>query len=125
MEKIREIAVMCVGRAVMFASLGIFCIMFSFAFDPVMAFRSGSIMTLSLSAILIVKAMAVTRQNPRRTEVWIYLDEHSRPGDASAKAVFASILREVYARFAQTTFFVACGMFAISLVLGLLGIRSL
>ena len=43
MDKIREVAFMCVGRAVMFATLAVGCVMVGFAFNPVSSFRSGAV----------------------------------------------------------------------------------
>ena len=65
MDKIRTVAIECVGRAVLFGSLAIGCVMIGFSFNPVSAFRSGAIMTLIMAAILIWKAMSAHRQNPR------------------------------------------------------------
>ena len=45
MEKVREVAVACIGRAVMFGTLAIGCVMVGFSFNPVSAFRSGAVAT--------------------------------------------------------------------------------
>jgi hypothetical protein len=120
-EKIREVAVACIGRAVMFGSLAIACVMLGFSFNPVSAFRSGAVLTLVMVVVLIGKAATAHRKNPKYTEVWLYLDETNRPSEAHSQLVFAAIMREVYARFARTAFFVACGLFAISLVFSAFG----
>ncbi len=124
MDKIREVAVACIGRAVMFGALAIGCVMIGFSFNPVSAFRSGAVMTLAMAAILIWKAVAATRQNPKLTEVWLYLDEHTRPVGDHARYLFATIMREVYGRFAQASLAVACGFFAVSVVLNLFGFEA-
>jgi hypothetical protein len=124
MEKIRQTAVACVGRAVMFGTLAIGCVMVGFSFNPVSAFRSGAVLTLVMAAILIWKAVAALRQNPKSTEVWLYLDERSRPADDHARLAFASVMRDVYGRFAQVSLFAACAMFGISLLLGLFGFEA-
>lgn len=121
MEKIREIAIACIGRAVMFGSLAIACVMIGFSFSPVSAFRSGALLTLMMSMVLIAKAATAHRKNPKYTEVWLYLDETSRPSDARAQLIFHAIMREVYARFAWVVFLTACGLFGISLLFLLLG----
>ena len=119
METIRNLAIMCVGRAVLFGALGIFCVMFSFAFDPATAFRSGAIMTLAMTGILLIKAQYVLVQKPRNTEVWIYLDDRARPRDEEAIRRYAAVLRDVYARFAFAALVVACALFAVSLLFSL------
>lgn len=121
MEKIREVAFMCVGRAVMFGSLAIGCIMVGFSFSPVSAFRSGALATLLMATVLMWKAMASARQNPKTTEVWLYLDETSRPLDQHARFVFATVMREVYGRYAQFALLTACALFGVSLLFRALG----
>lgn len=121
MEKIRDIALMCVGRAVMFGTLAIGCIMIGFSFNPVSAFRSGAVATLLMATVLMWKALTAMRRNPKTTEVWLYLDETSKPLDTHARFVFATVMREVYGRYAQFSLLVACGLFAISLLFGAFG----
>ncbi len=123
MEKVRQLAVMCIGRAVLFGSLAIFLVMFSFSFDPAWAFRNGAIMTLVMAAILVWKAQATFRQNPKRTEVWMYLDEKSRPQNDNARRFFCATLREVYGRFAKVSLAAACLMFAASMGLNAVGFQ--
>jgi len=123
MEEIKRVAVACVGRAVMFGSLAIGCVMVGFSFAPVSAFRSGAVMTLLMALVLMWKAMAAAGQNPRHTEVWLYLDEKSRPAEDHARLVFATVMREVYGRFAQITLGVAVGFFVVSLLLTLVGLE--
>lgn len=118
MEQIREIAVQCIGRAVMFGSLAIFCVMVGMSGDIVAAFRAGAFLALIMVALLTWKALAVTTQNPRHTEVWLYLDEQSRPAQSSHKA-FALVLQEVYQHYARVTLCFAAGFFILSLLIQL------
>jgi hypothetical protein len=124
MERTRQIAFFCVGRAVMFGWLAIACVMFSFSFSPVAAFRAGAVLALGMSAILLVKALAAARQNPRHTEVWIYLDEKTRPMNDQARAVFSNMMREVYGRYAQGVFVMSCIFFMASLAFLGLGFEA-
>ena len=121
MEPVRNIAFFCIGRAFMFGWLAIGCIMFSLAFNPMLAFRAGAVLSLGMSALLLVKAHTTARQNPRRTEVWIYLDDRTRPQNDHAKLVFRQILRETYCQFAQAALIISVGMFVISLGLVAMG----
>ena len=124
MDKIREIAVFCVGRAVFFGSLAIGCVMIGFSFNPVSAFRSGAVLTLVMASVLVWKAMAAQSQNHKRTELWLYLDERARPPEAQAKFLVATIMRDVYARFAQVALGVAFSFFLISFVLMAFGLEA-
>lgn len=117
MEPIRQVAVMCVARAVSFGTLAIVCVMVSFAFSPPAAFRTGAVLSLVMAIILLLKAHYVAWQQPKHTEVWLYLDERTRPRDAEATRRFTSVLREVYGRFAAGTLMVACGLFAVSVLM--------
>lgn len=117
MEKIHQAAFICIGRAVLFGALAIGLIMLCFSFDPSRAFFAGAVLTLVMAEILIVKALIVPWQNPKRTEVWSYLDPGSKPADPSGKAVFSTVLRDVYVSFARNSFTASCSFFAASIVL--------
>ena len=121
MEAIRSTAFFCIGRAFMFGWLAIGCVMFSFAFNPALAFRAGAVMSLGMAAILLAKAYGATGKAPQRTEVWIYLDDKTRPRNDQARLVFGQILREMYGKFALFALCLGCGMFALSVVFMLLG----
>lgn len=124
MHEIRQVALQCVGRAVMFGTLAIGCVMVGFSFNPVSAFRSGAFLALIMAALLMWKAVTAGSKNPRRTEVWLYLDEKSRPIDAAAQSVFRTVMREVYVLYARISLAAAVGLFAISLVFMLFGLKA-
>ena len=121
MEKIHEIALACIGRAVMFGVLAIACVMVGFSFNPVSSLRSGALLTLMMAAVLLWKAWSAGHKDPKTTEVWLYLDENNRPTDQYARLAFAIVMRDVYGMFARLSLIAACTLFAISLVLTLLG----
>lgn len=122
MEEIRRVAVECIGRAVMFASLAIVCVMAGFSFNPVSALRSGAVLALLLALVLMWKAIAARTKNPRHTEVWLYLDKNARPVDDPARRVFAGVMCEVYTQYAWAAFFVAIGFFVLSVALIVFGL---
>jgi hypothetical protein len=123
MDEIRRVAFACVGRAVMFGSLAIGCVMVGFSFNPVSAFRSGAFLTLIMALALMWKAMTAGTKDPRRTEVWLYLDEESRPVDVPARRVFGTVMRDIYGLYASIALGVAAGFFLLSLVLMLFGLQ--
>lgn len=124
MDEIRRIAVECIGRAVMFGSLAIGCVMIGFSFNPVSAFRSGAFLTLTMVLALMWKATTAGTKNPKHTEVWLYLDEKSRPADGPARRVFGTVMSEVYKLYARIALGVAVGFFVVSLVLMLFGLEA-
>ncbi len=117
MQAVREAAVMCITRAVMFGALAIVCVMVAFAFSPPASFRTGAVLTLVMSVILLLKAHYAMHQQPKHTEVWLYLDERARPCDAEGMRRFSAELRDVYGRFATITFAAACALFLVSLLM--------
>ena len=125
MEKTRDIAIFCVGRAVFFGSLAIGCIMLSFSFHPVMSFRAGAIMALMMTAVLLWYAMTAAKRPPKRTEVWIYLDEKTRPMNDHARRAFGLLMKEVYALYAKGAFRAAVVFFVLSVVLQVFGIGQI
>ncbi|MEI5682512.1 hypothetical protein AAAK29_29850 [Mesorhizobium sp. CCNWLW179-1] len=124
MDEIKRVAVECIGRAVMFGSLAIGCAMIGFSFNPVSAFRSGAFLTLMMALILMWKAITASTKDPRRTEIWLYLDEKSRPIDDPARQVFGTVMRDVYGIFARIVLCVAIGFFVLSVVLMLFGVKG-
>ena len=51
------------------------------------------------------------------------LPERVRPAGDHARYLFASVMRDVYARFAQASLAVACAFFAVSVTLMLFGLE--
>ena len=124
MEKIRETAFFCVGRAVMFSTLAVMLVMLSFVFDPVAALKAGGTMGLALSAILLWFAQTAHRRKPKDTETWLLLKDDARPAGEHGAKLFASVMQDVYLFFATRTFVVAVTLIAASLLLALLGVES-
>jgi hypothetical protein len=102
MERLRQVAFVSVGRAVAFASLGIFTVMVGLSFDPVLALRSGGVLLLILLAGLLLKAQQVARADYRRTEAWLLLDRSERPDEQTAGHLTVA-LREACIWFARWT----------------------
>ena len=125
METIRTIALQCVGRAVFFGSLAICCTMIGSAFSPVMSFRIGAFATLIMAGILLWKSREASRQLPKSTEVWLYLDEKTRPVDPQAVFGFRTVMRDTYAMFAWYALMAAMAFFVISLAFSLAGFSAL
>jgi hypothetical protein len=119
MEEMRRIAFETVARACGFGSLGIFCFMVGLSFNPVVAFQAGGTLTLLMTLILIFKAYEARTKDYRRTEMWLYLPEESRPPKAYAQWASATVLRETYFQFARWTAGVAIGIWVMALMFSL------
>jgi hypothetical protein len=113
-DRIRAAATMSIGRACLFGLLAIGTVMSGLISWPVLAFKSGAILTSLLTAILMLRAGLAHRQNFRRTETWVLLDKrHDLPADR-AQGVFAGVLRETYRRFALYAAGAACLCWALA-----------
>jgi hypothetical protein len=120
-ELIRRIAFETVLRACGFGSLAIFCIMIGLSFEPRSAFQAGGILTLMMTAILMLKANEAQTKNHRRTEMWLYLPKENRPPEAHAQAAISMVMRETYLTFARWTAAVAIALWLLTGIFTLIG----
>jgi len=102
-DYIRDMAHYSVARACMFTLLGIFTFMMGLMGWPDLAMRSGAILFLMTSAILMLKAAQAPGRNYRRTEVWILIGKRHDLPEARAQAIFGEVLRGTYLKFARMT----------------------
>jgi hypothetical protein len=121
MEHMRRVAYETVLRACLFASLAIFCIMVGMSFMPRLSFQAGGFLTTVMSGILILKAYGASTKDYRRTEMWLYLEQHERPPAAYAQWATATVLRETYLTFALWTSLIAIAMWVMALFFMFLG----
>jgi hypothetical protein len=121
MEHMRRIAFETVLRACSFGSLAIFCVMVGMSFEPRAAFQAGGMLSLLMTAILMLKAYEAPRKNHRRTELWLYLPKEHRPPDPCAQRVCGAVLQETYLVFASWTAMVAAALGVLALLFSLAG----
>lgn len=124
MEAIENAAFVSVGRATAFAGLGIVCIMFGLAFDPVLATRTGGKLSLMVGLILAAYGWWARYRPYKRTEVWLILDKNQRPPAGIAQKVIAGALREAYLWFAQQAAIIALVLLATALGLKMMGLTG-
>jgi hypothetical protein len=120
-DHIRRIAYETVLRACGFGSLAIFCLMIGMSFNPPVAFKTGGVLTMLMTMILVLKAIEAGTKPYRRTEMWLYLPEEHRPPPASAQQVTSSIMRETYLTFAMWTSIVAIAMWLLAMLFSYAG----
>ena len=121
MEAIQNAAFVSVGRACGFAALAVVLVVLGLSFAPVHAMRTGGLLCLSLTAVLIFRALTARRWPYERTETWLILSESQRPPAQIAQMVIGEILRETFFRFAQHSAIAAAGLLAVSASLKALG----
>lgn len=116
MQRVEKMAVVCVGRGCGFAALGIATYMFALCWDPVISFKSGGILTLVVTLVLIMKALEARSKPHKRTELWVMLEPDERPHDAIAQKIIGTALRYTYLTFALHTARIAAFMFVAALI---------
>lgn len=124
MDRLREVAFQTIGRAVGFAGLAILCVMAGLAFDPLMAVRAGGILVLLVLFVLLIKARNALSVDYKSTEMWLYLEKDEKPAEAYAQWAASTVLREAYMWFARWTAGVAVVLWAIAILLSLLGVKG-
>jgi hypothetical protein len=100
-ERIEHLAHLSVARGCGFAALGILTFFIGMSADVPNALRSAGLLSLLVTAVLLLKAGVAHRQPYRRTEVWVMLKPAERPASAVAQVVIGNVLREAYLRFAR------------------------
>ena len=73
MDTIRDLADHGIRRALGFAGLAVALTVFALAFDPVLALRTGAVLTAAVWAFLWLAALRAPHRDVRRTELWMML----------------------------------------------------
>ena len=123
MEKVRDQAMLCVGRAVFFGYLAISMVMLGSMFDLVLFFRTGAILTLVMAIVLLWFAQTAPGRAPEKTETWLLLEDRYRPRNEHAMRLFFQVLQEVYVYFAMLAVKIAITLGLTSLLPSMTGIR--
>jgi hypothetical protein len=117
MDEIHALARISVARGSGFAVLAIVCLMIGLSGMPEIALKSGGILCLIASFVLIAKAELAPHRTYKRTELWLMLDKAKRPPGAIAQLLIGGALREVCQAFALHFARAAAAMLAASLLL--------
>ena len=121
-ERIRELAMVSIGRACLFGLLAITTFMFALLAWPGLALRSGAILFLVTSAILMLKAAQAPTRNYRRTEVWLLLGKQHDLPEPRAQGIIGEVLRSTYVQFARITAATAVVLWIADVGIGLSGL---
>ena len=88
MDRIQVAAEISIGRAVGFGALAVGTAMLGLIFEPALALKTGSALTLLMAVILLLKAARALSQPYQPTEVWLILDKrHGLPEDCAQRMV--------------------------------------
>lgn len=116
-----RIAYHTVLRACAFATLAIFCVMIGLSFLPRAAFQAGGFLSIVMTLVLLFKAHEARTKDHRRTEMWLYLPKERRPPQALAQKMVATLMREIYLRFARWTSIISIVMWTAALLASIIG----
>lgn len=119
-SRLNELALLSVSRACAFACLAIFCFMIGMAGYPLVALKSGAVLMMFSSAVLVIKAQRSPVKPYRRTELWVLLAPEERPSTRFAQQIISATLREMFLKFAGYFAFGAFCCFAVAMALQLL-----
>lgn len=95
-------------------ALAVFCLMFGFAFDFALSFKTGGVLMLATCGFLLVKAQQAATRPYRSTETWIMLPKDQRPAPTAAQKIIGGVLRAVFLKFALWTAGIAVLFLAIA-----------
>ena len=99
-EIVEKIAEFSVARACAFAMLAILVTIVGLVDEPILALKTGAVLSLLTSMVLVLKAALAEARPYRATEVWLLLKPDERPHEAVAQRIIALALREAFLRFA-------------------------
>lgn len=91
--------------------------MIGLSFDAAQSLKTGAVMSLLTSLVLILKAMRAPSKPYNLTELWLLLLPAERPPQGIAQIVLSRALREAYFRFALYFAWGSMGLMAVLLVL--------
>jgi hypothetical protein len=119
-DRIQVAAEISIGRAVGFGALAVGTVMVGLIFEPVLALKTGSALTLLMALILLLKSARALSQPYRRTEVWLILDKRLGLPEESAQRMVSQVLQDTYHRYARRSLAVAVGFWLLGLAFQLL-----
>lgn len=124
MDTIRELADHGIRRALAFAGLAVALTVLALTFDPVLALRTGAVLTAAVWAFLWFAALRAPHRDIRRTELWVMLS--GAQGDAvrrllrgNPQDLLGTLLRDRLLWHADRVAAVALGFWTVALLLAL------
>jgi hypothetical protein len=114
-NEIEQAAQLSVGRACGFAGFGIALTVLALSFEPVLAAKIGAVLSLGLTLTLLIYANRAPHTQHQNTEVWLLIDEKSRPPARHARRVINEARRFAMLWFARWSA-VSSALFATSAI---------
>ena len=103
MNDIEQAAQLSIGRACGFAGFGIALTVLALSFEPVFAAKIGAALSLVLTLTLLIYASRAHHTPHETTEVWLLIEERSRPPNQHAHRIINEARRSAMLWFARWT----------------------
>jgi hypothetical protein len=119
-DRIQVAAETSIGRAVAFGALAVGTVVLGLIFEPVLALKTGSALTLLMAVVLLLKSEQARSRPYRRTEVWLILDRRLELPEDHAQRMVSQVLHDTYHRYARCCLAAAVGLWLLGLAFQLL-----
>jgi hypothetical protein len=122
MERVEQLALICVGRGVILAACGIAVLALGLTLDILSGVKAAGVLTVIASIALVIKAYRAPFEDYKSTEVWAMMAPRERPADTIAQNVIGDALRRTYLTFALHTAGAATGLLLFATVINLVAL---
>jgi hypothetical protein len=120
-NEIEQAAQLSIGRACGFAGFGIALTVLALSFEPVIAAKIGAVLSLGLTLTLLIHASRAPHTPHQSTEVWLLIDQASRPPSQHARHIINEARRDAMLWFARWSAASSAIFATIAIFLALLG----
>jgi hypothetical protein len=102
-NEIEQAAQLSIGRACGFAGFGIALAVLALSFEPMLATKTGAVLSMGLTLTLLVFAYRAHSTPHQTTEVWLLIERDSRPPARHAPRIINEARRFAMLWFARWT----------------------
>jgi hypothetical protein len=102
-NEIEQAAQLSIGRACGFAGFGIALTVLALSFEPMLAAKTGAVLSMGLTLTLLVFAFRAHHTPHQTTEVWLLIDKGARPPARHARKIINEARRFALLWFARWT----------------------
>ncbi|KZK91739.1 hypothetical protein PsW64_00069 [Pseudovibrio sp. W64] len=115
MDALQRAARASVARICGFYCLGVLLIMAALSFDPASSFRTGAMLAITLSAVLVYKAWIMPNGKHDGDDAWALIKGQDSSGQ-DPNRMQSDALRTAYHEYSKRAMVVALGLWFVSVV---------
>lgn len=121
MDALQRAARASVARICGYYCLGVLLVMAALSFDPTSSFRTGAMLAIALSGVLIYKAWTMPGGKSDGDDAWVMIKEQNDAGSLKdPNRLQSAALREAYHEFSRKAITVAVGLWFVSIIAAML-----